>query len=101
MFNFDPEKGIPDFDLEHEKFVNETASDAISKLSKEDKKALLDNPDPIYHHFGYGMYIRNRYIHNKELRFPVVFKDDLSSEIVEEIIRRLQEEANSYPQDKD
>ena len=44
MFNFDPEKGIPDFDLEHDKFVDETVSDAISKLSKKDKKALLDNP---------------------------------------------------------
>ncbi|MBR5944331.1 MAG: hypothetical protein IKZ94_05220 [Lachnospiraceae bacterium] len=93
MFKFDSEKGIPDFEKEHEKFVDETVKDAVSKLTEADKKALLENPDPIEHHFGYGMYIRNHYIHGKDLSFPVTFADDLSAEIVEEIIKKIQLEA--------
>ena len=87
------DKIIPDFEREHDKFVTETVNDAISKLTEADKKELLEHPDPVFHHLGYGMYIRNHYIHGKELPFPVVFADDLSAEIVEEIIKKVQLEA--------
>ena len=90
MFNFDPEKGIPDFEKEQEKFIKETVEACLSELTDEDKKALLDNPDPLDHHFGYGMYIRNTFIHDKDLKFPVDSADYLSAEIVELIIRKLQ-----------
>ena len=40
------------------------------------------------------MYIRNHYLWNKELSFKPICVDDLSTEIVEEIIRRVQEEAS-------
>jgi hypothetical protein len=83
-----------DFNELYQKFINETAADAVSKLSKKDRKALLEHPDPLEHHFGYGMYIRNHYIRNKELPFLAVSIDRLSTEIVEEIIRRVQEEAS-------
>ena len=82
-----------DFVELQKEFVKKTAEDAFSKLSKKDKKALLEHPDPVDHHFGYGMYIRNHYIHGKELPFPVAFADDLSAEIVEEIIKKVQLEA--------
>ena len=81
--------------FDEEKFIRETADDAISRLSKKDKKALLDNPDPLYHHFGYGMYIRNRYIHNKKLGVLAMDKDGLSTQIVEEVIKRLLKEGNT------
>ena len=74
-------------------FINETVEAALSELTEEDKKALLDNPDPLDHHFGYGMYIRNRYIHGKKHGLIAMDKDSLSAQIVEEIIKRLQEEA--------
>lgn len=77
-----------------DEFINETVEAALSELSEEDKKALLDNPDPLEHHFGYGMYIRNRYIHGKKHGLIAMDKDYLSSQIVEEIIKRLQEEGN-------
>ncbi len=83
-----------DFNELYLEFINETATDAVSKLTKKDRKALLDNPDPIDHHFGYGIYIRNHYIHNKELPFPAVSADNLSTEIVAEIIKRVQKEAS-------
>lgn len=83
-----------DFDELYREFINETAADAVSKLSKKDRKALLEHPDPIDHHFGYGIYIRNHYIHNKELSFLAVSADSLSTEIVAEIIKRVQKEAS-------
>jgi len=83
-----------DVDELYQEFINETTADTVSKLSKKDRKALLEHPDPLDYHFGYGMYIRNHYIRNKELPFLAVSIDRLSTEIVEEIIRRVQEEAS-------
>ncbi len=92
MFKCDPEKGIHDFEKERESFVADTVKDAISKLTDTERKELLEHPDPIEHHFGYGMYIRNHYIHGKELKFPIFSADDLSEEIVEGIIKMLKQE---------
>ena len=89
--DFDLTKNFDELYLE---FINETATDAVSKLTKKDRKALLEHPDPIDHHFGYGMYMRNHYIHNKELPFLAVSADNLSTEIVAEIIKRVQKEAS-------
>ena len=77
-------------DLEQE-FIEQTFEDAYSQLTEKDKITLLDHPDPADHHFGYGMYIRNHYIHGKELSFPVLLADDLSSSIIERIIKKVQE----------
>ena len=77
-------------ELEQE-FIEQTVEDAYSKLTEKDKQTLLEHPDPVDHHFGYGMYIRNHYIHGKELSFPVPFADSLSSVIVERIIKKIQE----------
>lgn len=77
-------------DLEQE-FIEQTVEDAYSKLTEEDKQTLLKHPEPVDHHFGYGMYIRNHYIHGKELSFPALFADDLSAAIVERIIKKVQE----------
>lgn len=75
-----------------EQFVEDSALDCIAHLSKKDKTFILEHPDPFEHHFGLGMYIRNKYIHGKELPFPIFMADDLSSTIVERIIKKLQEE---------
>ncbi|MBO4680374.1 MAG: hypothetical protein J5623_00550 [Clostridiales bacterium] len=88
---------LPDDDLDktfdelEREFIEQTVEDAYSKLSEEDKKDLLEHPDPFDHHFGYGLYIRNQYIHGKELSFPCVFADNLSTEIVRRIILKVQE----------
>ena len=96
MFKLNPEKGMLNFVKEQEKFINETVEVCLSELTNEDKEALLVNPDPIDHHFGYGMYIRNRFIHDKDLKFPVDSADYLSTEIVERIIRKLQANGTSW-----
>lgn len=76
-----------------EEFIESVAAKCIAKLSEEDKKVLIDNPDPSVHHFGYGLYIRNKYLHGKNLPMSVQFypKDDLSSMILERIIEILKE----------
>ncbi len=73
---------------DHDSFVEYVANDVIRSLKEKDKKYLINHPDPVDHHFGLGLYIRNKYIHGKELCF-LCFPDDLSSEIVRTIIRKL------------
>ena len=41
-------------ELEQE-FIEQTVEDAYSKLTEKDKQTLLEYPDPVDHHFGYGM----------------------------------------------
>ena len=60
----------------------------------------MENPHPVMHHFGYGMYIRNRYIHGKHLGFEFSNPDELSWKVIEKIIRRIHEE-NGKDLDKD
>jgi hypothetical protein len=50
------------------------------------KRELIGDPDTDDFHFGYGMYIRNHYIHNKEVPFFFIHPDDLSHEIIVRII---------------
>lgn len=73
--------------------MEETAYKLLSELKEEDKKVLLENPDYSLHHFGFGLYIRNQYIHGKDLDFFFVQADDLSHDVFEELIRLLKEEA--------
>ena len=76
-----------------EAFIRDTTEKVIAELTQEDKEFLLAHPDPIEHHFGLGLYIRNQYIHGKDLGFIYAFADDLSGEIVERVIRVLQQES--------
>lgn len=75
-----------------ESFVEETANDIIKKLGEDDKKYLLENSDYIPHHFGFGLWIRNTYIHGQELPLEYGDPDDLSGEIFDEVIRILRGE---------
>lgn len=71
-----------------DEFVKAVAKDCIKSLSEEEKDYIRNNPDDDYH-FGYGMYIRNHYIHGKELAFNFFHADDLSGEIMQTIIDSL------------
>lgn len=70
-------------------FIKSVARDVIKGLSEKDIEYIKANPDPLQYHFSLGMYIRNKYIYGKELMFFIGHPDDLSGEIVEEIIKRL------------
>ena len=72
-----------------EEFIRDVALDCLDNMSEKDKTYMKANPDPIEYHFSLGMDIRNKYIYGKDLLFFVGHPDDLSGDIVEEIIRRL------------
>ncbi len=72
-----------------EAFVERVAEEVLGTLTQEDREYLAAHPDPFEHHFGLGMWIRNRYIHGRKLGFFVGMPDSLSGEIVERILRKL------------
>jgi len=75
-------------------FIEDVARKCVASLSEKDKQAFRDDPDPINYHFGYGMYIRNKYIHGKA--FPnnlfLLDADGVSQRILERIIEIVNEE---------
>ena len=80
------------YEQNEEEFIEVISKRVAAELSQEDREYILAHPDPIDHHFGLGLYIRNSYIHGKKLGFPVLFADDLSGKIVERVIDLLQKE---------
>lgn len=70
----------------YNKIVREIAEEEVNSMSDEDKEYYLNHPDYNEHHFGYGMYLRNNYIHDK---IDVLSPDDMSADIFEEIIKLL------------
>ena len=82
-------------------FIKSVAKDVISGLKESDKEYMRNNPEPIMYHFTLGLYIRNKYIHGKELPFMSYgFPDDLSGDIVEEIIKRLTSDNSTEGKEK-
>ena len=71
---------------EKNEFVEKVARECIEEMTDEVRIHFIGNPDPYRFHFGYGMYIRNKYIHGKKLDFTFFHPDDLSHEIIEKII---------------
>ena len=70
-----------------ENFIKSVARDCIKGLSKKEINYIKTNPNPIEYHFTLGIDIRNKYIYEADLPFPVWDADYLSGDIVEEIIR--------------
>lgn len=75
------------------RFVEETAEKVLSELTQEEKEKILkyaDEDERFMLHFGLGMRIRNQYIYkSKERLFGMA--DMISSDIIDRIIERLQE----------
>ncbi len=74
-----------------EEFVRDVALDCLDKMSEKDKAYIMDNPYTLDYHFGYALYIRNKYIHCRDISKLgyYVHPDDLSSEIMDYIIAQL------------
>ncbi|MBR0462211.1 MAG: hypothetical protein IJJ00_05835 [Erysipelotrichaceae bacterium] len=84
--------------MKEKEFIESVAQKEFKRLKNEDRQYIYDNPDDTLH-FGLGLYIRNRYIHGKDLHFDdqyfVVFPDDLSSSIIERIRELVRKEMES------
>ena len=82
--------------------IDEIVEIEANRLNEEDKKTILNNPDYTDYHFGYGIYLRNEYIHSGRVcddelseTHLYLFPDDLSKIIFDRIVKRIQEMRNN------
>lgn len=80
-----------------DEFIRTTAEDCLAHLTDEQITLLRENPDPIDHHFGLGLYIRNHYIHNKDLSdlYYIIEPDSISGQILEYMINQVKTDVES------
>ena len=65
-----------------EDFIRAVAEDCLSTMSDEDKEYIRNHPNTGEYHFGYALYIRNHYIHGKDLVISCYDPDTLSGDIM-------------------
>ncbi len=85
------ESDLP-LELDREKYdetVLSIAQKEVNSMSRKDRVYYLSHPDYNEHHVGYGMYLRNKYIHGK---MNVLQPDNMSDDIFSKIIELLKEE---------
>lgn len=70
-------------------FIRAVAEDCVSTMSDEDKEYIRNHPDTGEYHFGYALYIRNHYIHGKDLAVSFYDPDSLSGDIMSGIFSIL------------
>lgn len=73
-------------------FVKTVSLEVYRELDDQYKDFILKHKETWEHHFGLGLYIRNKYIYGKEMNFLYIHADDLSSEIVERIVEMVLKE---------
>lgn len=74
-------------DMSGEEFILEVAKECVKELSNEDEEYLIKHPYALNYHFTYGLYIRNKYLHNADYYSSSFFiePDDMSEDILERI----------------
>lgn len=72
-------------------FIEKIANECVENMSDEDKEYISDHPCALDYHFGYCMYIRNKYLWNADLESMGIdaHPDDLSGSIMRRIISML------------
>lgn len=75
--------------MDEAEFIDCVAKDCLDHMTEKDKQIFRENRDSSDYHFGYGMFIRNKYIHTRELPPWAWSYDDLSGEIIDRIISCL------------
>lgn len=81
---------------EEKEFIEAVAQDCIANMNDEIRAFLMDPANESLHHFGFGLYIRNTYIHVRKDGMPPlpgpVSADALSGVILDRIIEILRED---------
>ena len=75
-----------DYIRKYNEDVNEIADKCVKALTPEDIEVLKKHPRSVEHHFDYGLYIRNQYIHGKIEAFC---PDGMSSDIIKKILLKV------------
>ena len=82
-----PKKPFIPTEEDRQAFIEDVARKCIADMTEEEKQTFMDDPDPLNYHFGYGMYIRNKYLRGKELPIEFIYDADrMSGQILEKII---------------
>ena len=67
---------------EDDKWAFDIALDCVRNMTDEDCSLIKEKGEIPMYHFGYGMYVRNRYIHPSVVHRHLMFiADDLSSTV--------------------
>ncbi len=69
-----------------EDFIEEVANKEINSMNEKEKKSFLGKPQ--YQHFGYGLYLRNKYIHGKKFDMRID-ADGMSHQIFDRIVEKI------------
>ena len=80
-------------DLE-QKWALDIALDCVRNMTDKERELIQKQGEIADYHFGYGMYVRNHYVHPSKKHF-VVMADDVSSTVEDFIYAILIEEENA------
>ena len=71
--------------------IKKVAAECVDEMSDSDREFIRMNPHPSKYHFGYGMYIRNKYGPRFEEAGLAYYlcRDNMSRLVLEEIIKIL------------
>ena len=70
-------------------FVDDVAKNIADDLNQSEREFIIGTPEPFQQDFGLGLWIRNNYIHNRELDFYYRDADSLSTIILERVASLL------------
>ena len=74
---------------DYQDILQKIAEKEVRNMSDEERTFFLQHHDYMEHHFDYGMYLRNRYVHGKyEAKWP----DNVSEDIFNRIMELLREQ---------
>jgi len=66
--------------------IHEVALECIENMTEEDRAYIRMHPDTSRYHFGYGMYIRNKYGPRFSDVGVYIHRDNISSDVLSEIV---------------
>ena len=77
-----------------QKWALDIALDCVRNMPNDQRERIQKEGEIPFYHFGYGVYVRNHYIHSSKKHF-VVMADDVSSTVEKFIYAILIEEENA------